>query len=50
MDFDANPATEVEGQRTGDREGKTPYLPSCKTQALLDHIPTGDVLGLHDWA
>ena len=49
-DFDANPAAEVKGQRTGDREGKTPYLPSPETQKLLDAIPLTDINGYRDRA
>ena len=48
-DFDANPATDVKGQRTGDRQGKTPYLPSGETQQLLDSLPS-DLIGLRDRA
>ena len=48
-DFDANPASEVKGQRTGDRVGKTPYLPSGETQRLLDSLPP-DLMGLRDRA
>ena len=34
-------------QRTGDRVGKTPYLPSGETQRLLDSLPP-DLMGLRD--
>lgn len=45
-----NPAASVRGPRHVARSGKTPALEPEETRALIDSIPTGDVVGLRDRA